>query len=165
MDNGIRVDVCRFFYIHIIRDMSDAGPVIDKLRIVQYPTACTCVGNPCCATYEQHLRVRRSCINEFSAGAYVLSGTPIVLAPGTGYKVGDYLQINGGKPIGQPIILRVLSVSGGGPTGPIATIEVASLTTYSTPPPPIASSTAKSGNGIGATFSVTFVRNGCIACK
>jgi len=109
--------------------------------------------------------VRRSCINEFSAGAYVLIGIPIVLVPGTGYRVGDYLQINGGGPIGQPIILRVVTVSGGGPTGPITTVEVASMTTYSTAPPSIASSTAKSGTGIGATFAMTFVRNGCIACQ
>ena len=165
MDNGVRFDVCRFFYLYIIRDMSDAGPVIDRLRVIQYPTACTCAGNPCCATYEQRLRVRRSCINEFSAGAYVLSGTPAISAPGLGYAVGDYLQIDGGGPIGQPIILRVLTVSGGGPTGPIATIEVASSGNYSTPPPSVASSTAKSGTGIGATFAVTFVRNGCIACQ
>jgi hypothetical protein len=145
--------------------MSDAGPVIDRLRVIQYPTTCTCVGTQCCGTYDQRLRVRRSCINEFSAGAYVLSGTPIVSVPGVAYTVGDYLQIDGGGPIGQPIILRVVSVAFGGPFGPIATVEVASSGNYSTPPPPIASSTAKSGNGVGATFSVTFVRNGCIACK
>jgi len=145
--------------------MSDAGPVIDKLRIVQYPTACTCSGKPCVATYEQRLRVRRSCINEVSAGAYVLSGTPTISIPGVAYTVGDYLQINGGEPIGQPIILRVVSVAFGGPFGPIATVEVASSGNYSTPPPSEASSTAKNGTGIGATFSVTFVRNGCIACQ
>jgi hypothetical protein len=89
----------------------------------------------------------------------------VVAAGGTGYAVGDEITLASGAvtsaPIGAPVVLRVLTLSGSA----VATVEVVSQVSDSNPPlggsyftkqtnPQAQGSTT--GSGTGATFNLTY---------
>jgi len=90
-----------------------------------------------------------------------------LVTAGGGYAVNEILTISGGTviPGQQATQLIVKTISGGGPTGPIATFELINPGRYSIPPTggtfgnPITSgivTTSSSGSGSAATFNMTF---------
>ena len=71
---------------------------------------------------------------------------------GTGYAVGDVL----GMAANSGVVLIVSSISGGGGTGPIATVSVSSGGTWTLPVTYITNLTAISGGGSGGKLALSF---------
>lgn len=88
-----------------------------------------------------------------SVFSWYASGTPVKVAGGSGYVVGDLLQWNGGTPIsGCSAIIRVNSVS----SGAVLTFTMFSGGAYlATPGASTAATTALTGSGSGATATIT----------
>lgn len=76
-----------------------------------------------------------------------------IAAAGTGYTVGDVLTVVGGTTT-EATQLLVLTITGGGGTGPIGTVEVSRPGTYSVNPTNPVSVTG--GTGSSATFTLTY---------
>jgi hypothetical protein len=144
--------------------MDFASDITDRLQLRQYPRTCKCIGAPCIPTYEQRMRVRRSCIATVSNGSYSLYGTPTVDHGGYGYGVDDYLYLDDGIPKGQPALLRVTQITVG---GAIVAVVVINAGPYMLPPSSyVVTSTTKSGSGYGATFDAVFIEKSttCVTC-
>ena len=141
--------------------MKSAADITDKKQLIQYPTPSTCTGRQFNSSYEQRMRVRRSCIG----GPYILSKTPIVVQGGIDYAIGDYIELVGGTPTTQPVLLRVKTV--GGLSGSvIETVDIVNAMPYISPPPNQnrVTSRAVSGTGVDAIFKVVFNNVQCVTC-
>ena len=146
--------------------MEFSSEVTDRRKLVQYPNASKCSGYQCNSSYDQRMRVRRSCIESASTGPYILSGIPTVVPGqhGLNYNVGDYIELVGGTPTMQPVLLYVATLTGTG----VATVKLVNAMPYSMYPPTLSAVPSKtiSGVGSGAVFYVVFVTNNveCVPC-
>ncbi len=138
--------------------MTSSGSVTDRKKLACAMPTYTCGQNPCVSNYDTLLRIKRACIDR----AYILD-TITVAVGGSGYSVGDYIQLDGGTPVGQPILLQVESIDeDGGITG----ISQINSPPYINPPPSPTASAKVTGGGIGATFTTTFISKPtmCVIC-
>ena len=148
-----------------------AGDVIDRLLLNQYPTTCKCSASQplCVPTYAQLLRVRRACIAAATTPlVYILNSVAVAVA-GSGYTIGDYLEMVGGTPTGETIIVQVTGITGGG--GVASVIVVDSSPYLRKPTNPVSSLPLQidgSGTlfGSGAKFTLTFATTNttCLSC-
>lgn len=81
-----------------------------------------------------------------------------LVAPGTGYAVNDVITIGAGAGAGTPATLTVTAITGGGATGPIATVSIATAGNYTTITDVSAVGVTGPGND-DATFDLTFKVN------
>ena len=143
--------------------MEFASDVTDKKQLIQYPNASRCAGYQCNSSYGQRMRIRRSCIANASAGLYTQYGQVTVVTEGVNYKLGDYIELVGGVPTAQPILLYVTTVNSTG----IVAVTVVNSAQYNILPfnLNVVLSNAKSGGGSGATFKVLFRPTPtCVSC-
>lgn len=79
---------------------------------------------------------------------------PAIVSGGTGYSVGNFLDVNGGTLAGMNIkaFMQVTAVS----AGVITAVKWEVQGRYASPPTNPASTTAQSGPGTGATFTITW---------
>ena len=112
------------------------------------PFTCTS-GNPItCTAQNNQLQLEEPCSNYASVNALASAS---VVAGGSGYHVGDVLQVNGGAPgVVLPGAVKVTSVSGTSITGVSLTTMLGTGYLSGTQ-----STTAITGAGSGATVSVT----------
>ncbi len=75
-----------------------------------------------------------------------------VTAAGTGYAIGDLVQIDGVGAVGTKAVIEVLTVGG---SGEILTARFIHVGFYSTAPAFPASTTALTGSGVNATITLT----------
>lgn len=82
-----------------------------------------------------------------------LSGTQGISNGGTGYTVGDTLTVTGGTlgPNGTASVVKVATISGGGGTGPVATVTISNRGAYKAKPSSPVSVTGGTGTGAKIT--------------
>jgi len=121
-------------------------------------------------TYAQLLRVRRACITAASTPlVYILNSVAVAVA-GSGYTIGDYLEMVGGTPTGETIIVQVTGITGG---GGVASVTVVDSSPYLNKPPPNPTPSLPlqidgigTLDGSGAKFTLTFATTNttCLSC-
>lgn len=78
---------------------------------------------------------------------------PVPLTAGTGYAVNDHITLN--QIYGSvATVLKVTSISGGGGTGPIATVAVTTGGIYTSQPSAPIGQASTTGSGTGVTFNI-----------
>jgi hypothetical protein len=82
----------------------------------------------------------------------IVSATIAGGSGGTGYAVGDVL----GMVANSGVVMLVSSISGGGGTGPIATVSISAGGTWTLPVTYVANMTSISGGGSGAKLNLSF---------
>lgn len=85
--------------------------------------------------------------------------TPVINAAGTGYTVDDILTVIGGTST-HVATLRVLTITGGGGTGPIGTMREETGGAYTVDPPDLATNAVTGGTGSSATVTLTATSTG-----
>lgn len=143
--------------------MAFASDITEKKRLINAPEPYTCGRNPCITSSATRLLIRKACINSATAGPVTLSGVPVVAGGGSGYAVGDYIELVGGSSTTQPVLLYVSGISGNA----VSTVVVVNSSTYSSVPVNPVASVTKSGSGSGATFTAVWTASGrvlCVAC-
>lgn len=141
--------------------MAFASDIIEQKRLINAPVPYTCGRNPCVTSSATRLLIRKACIINAAAGPAILSGVPTVVDGGAGYAVGDYIELVGGSPTTQPVLLYVSGVS----RGAVSTVVVVNSAAYTSVPANPVASVSKSGSGSGATFTVVWTASvRCVAC-
>jgi hypothetical protein len=118
----------------------------DQLNQLLCP--CDAPDGPVFTSYATRLRAIRSnasgCCPEFSV-------TGITVTGGSSYAVGNFLQLSGGRPVDKPLLVRVVTIGGG---GSIATVEIVYPGNYYQKPTGVSTMTRLTGAGTGS-LSVT----------
>jgi hypothetical protein len=142
--------------------MQFGSDVTDRKKLACANPTYTCGQNKCVTNYDTLLRIKRACIIN-SSSSYVLEGIPIVSDGGSGYAVGNTIQLVGGTPTSTPIVLEVTEV---GESGNIVTVAVVSALPYSIPPTSPTQTIPLTGEGSDATFTATFILDPtlCVIC-
>ena len=86
----------------------------------------------------------------YVVGVAVQSG-----AAGTGYTVGDSIAIDGTGATGTAAVLSVGSITGAGPTGPVATLNITTPGSYTVNPTNVSNNTTSGGTGTGLHVDLT----------
>ena len=143
--------------------MMNGGDITDKLQL---PSECSCAQNLTYVTtrtdrnsYEKRYRVRRNCLQS-ADNKYTIESIAIDTA-GTGYAVGDYVQLNYGS---EPLLLYVSWVDSDGDNGILEVLPVNSPTFNSLPTNPLDAVTL-SGSGQGAKITLTMVPSKAYCCN
>ena len=142
--------------------MAFASDITEKKRLINAPETYTCGRNSCITSSATRLLIRKACINSDGAGSYMLNGVPNVVTGGDGYSEGEYIELVGGLPTTQPVLLYVSDVSGDA----ISTVKVVNSGIYTSVPENPVATVSKSGSGENASFNVNWISNAksCLKC-
>ena len=85
--------------------------------------------------------------------------TAAVNAAGTGYTVGDVLTVVGGTST-HVATLEVVTITGGGGTGPVGTVRITNAGAYTSDPTPTTANGVTGGTGSSCTIDITVANTG-----